>query len=163
MSYHLEPMSEAHRHPVIDIFNHFIIKSFASYLDAPVPYDFFDRFLHMSRGYPSVVIKDEADAVIGFAFLHPYHPASTFKRTAEISYFILPEHTGKGLGRRVLDSFIEKSRALGIDSILASISSLNEQSLSFHRKNGFRECGRFVNVGRKSGESFDVVWMQMML
>jgi phosphinothricin acetyltransferase len=156
-------MSESHRVPVIDIFNHFVTHSFASYLESPVPYDFFDRFLQMSRGYPSVVAMDESNAVIGFAFLHPYHPASTFKRTAEISYFILPEHTGKGLGKRVLDSFIEKARAMGIDSILASISSLNAQSLGFHRKNGFRECGRFLNVGRKSGESFDVVWMQMML
>jgi len=35
--------------------------------------------------------------------------------------------------------------------------------IEFHLKNGFRECGRFMKVGRKFGEDFDVVWMQKQL
>lgn len=51
-------------------------------------------------------------------------------------------------------------KAVGGRTILASISSLNQQSLSFHRRNGFVDCGRFVQVARKKGTRFDVVWMQ---
>lgn len=47
-----------------------------------------------------------------------------------------------------------------MDNLLASISSRNEQSLAFHRKRGFVECGRLRDVGVKFGKSFDVVWMQ---
>ena len=50
-----------------------------------------------------------------------------------------------------------------ITNILANISSLNTDSISFHRKNGFTECGRFRKVGRKKGREFDTVWMQKML
>jgi L-amino acid N-acyltransferase YncA len=30
-------------------------------------------------------------------------------------------------------------------------------------KNGFRECGRFLKIGRKFGEDFDAVWLQKRL
>jgi L-amino acid N-acyltransferase YncA len=37
---------------------------------------------------------------------------------------------------------------------------LNAASLSFHKKHGFTECGRFRGIGKKKGQSFDVVYMQ---
>ena len=39
---------------------------------------------------------------------------------------------------------------------MASISSMNEASIAFHRKNGFRECGRFERAGRKNDQDFDI-------
>jgi len=51
----------------------------------------------------------------------------------------------------------------GITNILANISSLNSRSIDFHKKNGFVECGRFKNVGRKKEQLFDTVSMQKML
>jgi phosphinothricin acetyltransferase len=163
MSYNLEEMSNHHRTEVIDIFNYYIANEFAAYPEEPVGYDLFDRFLEMTRGYPSVVVKDDSGTVVGFAFLRPYHPASTFRRTAMITYFIMPEHTGKGLGTRILERFVQEARAQGIETILANASSRNEGSLRFHRRNGFWECGRFRRVGTKFGEDFDVVWMQLDL
>ena len=163
MTYNLERMSNHHRTEVIDIFNYYIANEFAAYPEEPVGYDLFDRFLEMTQGYPSVVVEDNSGAVVGFAFLRPYHLASTFRRTAMITYFIMPEHTGKGLGTRILERFVQEARAMAIETILANASSRNEGSLRFHRRNGFRECGRFRRVGTKFGEDFDVVWMQLDL
>jgi phosphinothricin acetyltransferase len=75
----------------------------------------------------------------------------------------MPEHTRKGIGEAILDYFVEEAKKRGIDSILASISSLNELSIDFHLKNGFKECGRFLQIGRKRGRDFDLIWMQKML
>jgi phosphinothricin acetyltransferase len=75
----------------------------------------------------------------------------------------MPKHTGRGLGLKILEHFIQEARAIGIDSLLASISSLNEQSLRFHEKAGFERCGTFRAVGRKSDRDFDMVWFQMRL
>jgi phosphinothricin acetyltransferase len=163
MPYVFETMNEFHRNAVIDIYNHFIATSMAAYTDAAVPYEMFDRFMDMTRGYPAVVVKDDAQRAVGFGFLRPYHPAPTFRRAAEITYFILPEHTGQGLGTAILKRFIKEGKRMGIDTILANISSHNGQSLAFHRKHGFRECGRFKRVGKKFGRDFDVVWMQLDL
>lgn len=163
MAYTFERMGDEHRQAVIDIFNYYIVNGFAAYPEQPVDYEFFDRFLDMTRGYPALVVRDDAEGIVGFGFLHPYRQGRTFNRTAEITYFILPAHTGKGIGTIVLRQFRQAAKEQGIDTFLANISSRNEGSIRFHRKNGFEECGRFRRIGRKFNEDFDVVWMQLEL
>jgi len=109
-----------------------------------------------------VVIKVGA-AVVGFGFLRPFHPAGTFERTAEVTYFIMPEHTRQGLGTAMLDFFVEQAGRRGIDSLVASVSSRNHESLKFQGKDGFRECGRLSQAGRKFGQDVDVLWLQKRL
>jgi len=159
-TYTLEPMTDAHRAAVIDIYNHYVEHSFAAFPEALVGYEMFDRFLTMTEGYPALVAKADTGDVIAFAFLRAYHPADTFERTAEISCFILPRHVQRGLGTRLVSALIDGAKRIGLENILASISSLNEESLSFHRRCGFVECGRLRAIGRKRGRAFDVVWMQ---
>jgi L-amino acid N-acyltransferase YncA len=148
---------------VIDIFNDYIRHSHAAFLAEPVDYEFFDHLLKLTRGYPAVAVRSADQEVVGFAFLRPHYSADAFRRAAEINYFILPDHTGQGLGTAILELFEEQAGTLGIDSILACLSSKNPPGLRFHLKNGFRECGRFLKVGRKFGEDFDAVWLQKRL
>jgi phosphinothricin acetyltransferase len=159
----IAPVSKEDGNAVIDIFNHYVQNSFAAYPEDRVPYEFFSIFLNMAEGYPFLVARDDKGNVLGFALLRPHSPMSVFSRTAEITCFIAPEHTGKGMGKALHESLLAEAREKGITSILASISSLNSASLSFHKKRGFQECGRFQKIGRKWGQDFDVVWMQKMI
>lgn len=158
-----EHMDENHRKDVIDIFNYYIENGFAAYPESKLPYEFYDMFLIITKDYPAVVIKSDKNDVIGFGYLYSYSPFSVFKETAEISYFLKEEATGHGIGKKILDYVESEAKKLNISSILASISSLNEGSINFHKKNGFKECGRFVKIGKKFDKYFDVVWMQKML
>ena len=160
MDYILEPMKEEHRKPVMGIFNFFIEKTFAAYPEAPLSEGVFDQFLALSRKYPAIVVKDQGGHVVGFAFLQPYHPADSFRHTAVATYFILPEHTRKGIGARILEDFIREARKKGLKHLLVNISSLNPGSIEFHRKNGFRKCSTFSDIGHKTGKTFSVVWME---
>lgn len=156
----IRPMSPTDREPVIDIFNYYIENSFAAYPENRVPYDFFTMLQNLTLGYPSLVLESHPEGTIAFAFLRPHNPLPAFKATAEITYFIKPGHVDKGLGGLLLQHLIEEGKEMGLHTLLASISSRNEQSIAFHLKNGFLECGRFKNIGRKFAEAFDVVWMQ---
>jgi phosphinothricin acetyltransferase len=163
MEYQLKKMTHRHRKGVIDVYNHFVEHSFAAYTEDTAAYSFFDVFWNMRRGYPAVVVETGGGEVVGFAFLSAFHHAQAFGRTAAVTYFILPDHTRRGVGRRILERFEKEARALGIDSLLAHISSLNPASIDFHKKNGFEECGRFVHVGEKFDKTFDMIWMQKRL
>jgi phosphinothricin acetyltransferase len=156
-------MEERHRQPVIDLFNDYIRHSHAAFISELVDYQFFDYLLNLARVYPAVAVRSAEQQVVGFAFLRPHHGGDAFRRTAEITSFIQAEHTRRGLGTAILEVFEEQARRLGIDCLLACVSSKNPESLKFHRKNGFRECGRFLKVGRKFGEDFDTVWLQKRL
>lgn len=163
MDYSTEPISEKDRKPIIDLFNYYVENSFAAYPETSLPYEAFDMFLQTSRGYPTAAVKDNHGNLIGFGLLRSHNPMPTFSQTAEITYFIRPEHTGKGIGKKLLEYLEEEGKKRGITNILANISSLNPGSINFHKKNGFIECGRFKSVVRKKGQLFDSVWMQKML
>ena len=159
MRIHFEPLSGKHREEVIAIYNHYIENSFAAYPDQPVPDAFFDRFLEMTCGYPAFAMQDDMKTV-GFCFLRPYSPFPTFSECAEITYFIDQEHTGQGIGATALGKLELEAHNMGIKTLLAHIASENPKSIDFHRRHGFRECGRFENIIHKNNKRFDIVWMQ---
>ncbi|HJQ97664.1 MAG TPA: hypothetical protein VJ826_05070 [Candidatus Polarisedimenticolaceae bacterium] len=72
-----ERLSEHHRKPVIDVFNHLVRTGFAAYPEIEVSYAFLDRFLAMAQGYPAVAVRNETDEVVGFALLRAHHFATT--------------------------------------------------------------------------------------
>ncbi len=158
-----EPMDEEHRQPVIDILNHYVEHSFAAYIEQPVPYEAYGMFLKMAAGYPAFAARDEGGRVVGFGMLRAHNPFPTFVHTAEVSYFLHPDHCGRGIGTLLLERLLAAGRERGITTVLASISSLNEGSIRFHAKHGFVECGRFQGVCRKKGQALDTVWMQKTL
>jgi L-amino acid N-acyltransferase YncA len=160
MTITLEPLAERHRKPVIDIFNHYIEHEYAAYLENRLPYEFFDMMLNVSKGFPAAAILGESGEVVGYGFLRAHSPMPVFKRTAEVSYFLHPEATGKGTGARLLAYLEEGAVKMGMRVLLASIASPNERSIQFHLKHGFTECGRFAGIAEKFGTRFDIVWMQ---
>jgi phosphinothricin acetyltransferase len=80
--------------------------------------------------------------------------------TGMLTYFILPEFTGKGLGSRLLERLTAEAEKMGMTSLVANMASKNTASILFHTRHEFTEAGRLHNAGTKFGERFDVVWMQ---
>ncbi len=158
----LRPMSADDAQSVMNIFNYYVEHSFAAYPQTRLPEAFYPNLMASYQGYPNAVAVG-GDKVVGFGGLRPYSPISTFSHTAEISYFLSPDATAKGLGTLMLTYFIDAAKEKNIESIIASISSLNDVSLAFHKKHGFEICGTLKSIGRKNGVSFDVVYMQKMI
>jgi L-amino acid N-acyltransferase YncA len=162
LSYQLRKARNDDREAVISIMNYFVENSFGAYPDEKIGNDYFDAMKGIAKVYPFYVIETQ-NQVVGFGLLRCYGRWETLKRAAEVTYFILPAHTRKGLGRRLLDVLIEDAKKLGIDTLLVNISSRNKTSLSFHEKNGFKKVGRFRRIGKKFGKDFDIIWMQKFI
>jgi phosphinothricin acetyltransferase len=159
MESHLRAVAEGDWESITEIFNHYVTESYAAYPDEPVGEGFFRDRHRAHSEYPFFVAESE-DGVVGFAYLSPFHPAATMRHTANLTYFLHPEHTGHGLGRVFLERLLEVGGEMGITNFMAHISSENPGSIRFHLRHGFTECGRFVNVGLKKGRPYDMVWMQ---
>ena len=162
MLYSFEPMHPEHGPAVLAVLNHHINSGFAAYPSMSLPEKLWERFFQALDGYPAYVVKHEGE-VVGFGALKPYLLPDTLARTAEVSYFLLPDHTGQGLGSRLLEILSAEALAKGVDNLLASVSSLNEGSLRFHERHGFVQVGRFPKVGRKWDQDFDLIWLQKVL
>jgi L-amino acid N-acyltransferase YncA len=161
MNLRFEMMTQEFSKEVIDIYNYYVTQSFAAYPESSVPYDFFNKFLEMTKGYPAFVIKDgNRQKIVGFCFLRAYHPFPVFRETAEVTYFLEKDEVGRGIGSAALAKLEEEAKKIGVKTLLADISSENMHSILFHKKRGFQECGRFHHIGKKKGKYFDVVWME---
>jgi len=161
--YLLNPVQPQDGKALVGIFNYYIENSFAAYPENPVPLEFFGHLLEAGKNYPTVIARTPEGEVAGFGLLRSHNPMPAFRHTAEITYFIRPGETGKGLGSNMLDYLLAGAKKQGIATILASISSLNEGSIRFHERHGFVECGRFLKVAEKKGMVFDTVWMQKFI
>ncbi len=145
---------------MVRIINYFIRESFAAYPEKEISSELFGKIISSTR----VCMVLEIDGQIGgFGFIRPYHESANFNHTGILTYFILPSYTNKGLGSKLLQNLMDAGRSLGITNFVAHISSKNQQSLRFHRKHGFQECGRLKNMCVKFGDYFDIVWVQKQL
>ncbi|MCK5147387.1 N-acetyltransferase [bacterium] len=145
---------------VTDVYNYHISNSMAAYNEEPVDTSWASLF--MKRAYAFYVFE-AGHSVRGFASLNPFRKSSSFNGTATLTYFLMPDASGQGRGTQILRRLEADARQMGINQLLAHISSLNEQSLSFHHKRGFHECGRFRSIGIKHNNIFDLIWMQKSL
>ncbi len=128
MDYTFEQMSPEHENDVMEIFNHYAENSFAAYPEGRVPNLLFLKFLEIGKAYPCFVIRSDEGIVAGFCLLRPYNPFAAFKETAEVSYFIKHEFTGRGIGRSALMKLEDEAKKIGIKHLLADISSENNES-----------------------------------
>ena len=145
------------------IFNYYVEHTFATYTETPVTPDRFEGLMSFCQGYPAFTARTGDGEMAGFGLLRPYSPIQAFGSTAELTCFIHPEFTGMGVGTAILAELESGACSMGISSILATISSLNEGSLAFHRACGFSECGRLPGVGLKRLVPFDIVFMQKQI
>lgn len=143
---------------VMRILNHYVENSMAAYSTKAFPMQAWEHIKGMCIQGNLLVAKSESGEVLGFALLKSFMGMASFIKTADIGYFIAPEHVGKGLGKKLLAALEDAARSLGIRVLLANVSSVNEESLAFHQRTGFTECGRFPQVGEKLGQMFDLVW-----
>ncbi len=159
MNPRIRPVNVQDWQSVTAIFNHFVASSFAAYPDEPVDESFFCDRHDANPEYPFLVAEGD-EGVVGFAYLSPFHAVPTMRQTASLTYFIHPDHTGRGLGSAFLERLLDAGREMGVTTFMAHVSSLNPGSIRFHLTHGFTECGRFRNIGVKHGRSFDMVWLQ---
>ena len=72
-----------------------------------------------------------------------------------ISLYLLPEHMGKGYGRRLMQAMLDELRARGFGEVFLWVLEENERARRFYEKTGF-ECtdDRMTGVigGKELGE-----------
>ena len=158
-----ENFSEVHRIGVIDIFNYYVTNTTFAYRSETLSYSQFDMFLENAEKLCGYAVIGDEGRIIGLCQLKPFREISTFDKTVELTYFLDPKFTGRGIGSLILAKLTNDARDRGKKILLASLSGENSISYNFHKKNGFEECGRFQNIGDKFGRSFDIVYMQKIL
>jgi L-amino acid N-acyltransferase YncA len=108
---------------------------------------------------PRLVARDDSDVVLGWAALSPTSTRPVYRGVAEVSVYVAPEATRRGIGRALLQALIEQSERAGFWTLTAGIFPENEASIALHTRCGFK----LVGVRRSIGQMPDGRWRDVAL
>lgn len=148
---------------VREIYNFYIENSTATYYTEKISVGELKEFIPVQhKKYKSFLIKVDNEPC-GFCYISQYKKRQAYDRTAELSLYLKPEHTGRGIGKVVLEHLEKVARDNGISVLIGIISGDNENSIKLFEKNGYEKCAHYKQVGEKFNEILDVVSYQKIL
>lgn len=147
-----------------ELYNYYIENTCITLEEKPVtPEEFGARAARITKDYPYIVARNGAGKPIGFAYLDAFNPRSAYRCTADLSIYVDRACRGSGVGQELYTEIERLGRERGIENLISIITSDNEGSLRFHRKNGFTEIGVMPAVAFKFGKYLDVSFFQKHL
>lgn len=105
-------------------------------------------------------VYDHNGVVRGWVALTPVSSRCVYVGVAEVSVYVDPEFSGKGIGSSLLNKLIQASEQEGIWTLQAGIFPENAVSLKIHEKAGFRILGIREKIGKQHGIWRDTVLLE---
>jgi L-amino acid N-acyltransferase YncA len=108
---------------------------------------------------PCLIARGPCGEVIGWAALGPVSQRPVYSGLAEVSIYVDPEHTRRGVGRTLLGALVEASERAGYWTLEAGIFPENLASIALHEACGFE----LVGVRKRVGRMPDGRWRDVLL
>jgi len=86
--------------------------------------------------------------IVGWAALSLVSSRCVYGGVAEVSVYVDPNFSGKGIGTKLLEQLINESEKEGFWTLQSGIFPENRASLQLHKKLGFREIGYREKIGK---------------
>ncbi len=100
--------------------------------------------------------------LLGFAYASTYRPRSAYDETVETSIYLSPPAAGRGLGRQLYTTLLDRLDADGVHTAVAVIALPNPASVALHEALGFTRAGLLREVGHKFGRRIDTAFYQRL-
>jgi L-amino acid N-acyltransferase YncA len=110
-------------------------------------------------GYPAVLARGAGGEALGWAALTPVSPREVYRGVGAVSIYVDGDHTGRGVGRALLEGLVESSEIAGFWTLEAGIFPENRASIALHQSAGFR----LVGVRERIGQMPDGRWRDVQL
>lgn len=117
----------------------------------------------IARGDYPFLVWENAECVAGFACAEPFRPHDAYRWDVELTLYLRPDCTGRGMGARLMKALLTILQTQGYLTAYSCITSSNAPSLALHRRLGFAALGEFPQTGFKHGQWHGVTWMQYTL
>jgi phosphinothricin acetyltransferase len=134
----IRPMTGADWPAVEAIYREGIATGNATFEAEPPSWEHFDAGkLEVGR----LVAIDDTKTVVGWVAASPVSARKVYRGVVEHSVYVSPSAAGNGVGRQLVDAFVQAAENAGIWTIQSSIFLENTASLALHDRAGFRRIG----------------------
>jgi L-amino acid N-acyltransferase YncA len=160
----LRPAVHSDLHAILNIYNEAIERTTAIYEYNAFDLDYIEAWWQqrLKEGWP-VIVAEQNGQVAGFATYGTFRARAAYRTTMEHSVYVLENHRGKGLGKRLLQSIVEAARNKGVHVLIGGIDAENTLSITMHEAQGFQVAGHLHEVAFKFNRWLDLVFMERKL
>jgi L-amino acid N-acyltransferase YncA len=147
------------------IYRHHVLHGIASFEEIPPDENEIARrrrdILALKLPY---LVAEQSGQVVGYCYASRYRTRSAYRFTLEDSIYVDAAKVGRGIGRGLLLTLIERCTELGYRQMVAVIGGSDQwPSIRLHEMLGFARTGVLPAVGFKFGSWIDCVLMQRAL
>lgn len=148
---------------IVRIYGHAVRTSVATFDVRNPPSAYWQEKVASNGLGDHVVVVEDDDTVLGYAYSSPFRPRPAYARTRETSVYLAPEAVGHGLGRLTYAHLLSLLREDRMHCAVAVVAEPNPASVGLHESLGFTLVGTLREVGRKFGRWIDTRWYQLSL
>jgi phosphinothricin acetyltransferase len=149
---------------VAAIYDHYVLETVVTFEESAVPpFVMTERIAAVQEAGRPWLVAVEGDALVGYASASTWNPRSAYRHTVEVTAYLAPDATGRGVGSALYESLFARLTARDVHAAIAVIALPNPASVALHERFGLRPAGVFREVGRKFGRWVDVGFWQGLL
>jgi phosphinothricin acetyltransferase len=146
-----------------EIYDYYILNSTATFHTERISIlELKETILISHPTYKSFLIEYDG-AICGYCYISQYKKRQAYNRTAEITIYLKPEYSGKGIGKETIERLETVARQNNVSVLIGVISGDNTASLKLFEKCGYEKCAHFKKVGEKFNKIIDVVAYQKII
>lgn len=148
---------------VCGIYNYYVKNTIITFEESPVEeHEMLARMRLITGKHPWIVYEEDG-ALLGYAYASDWKTRSAYRHTVETTVYLRPDSSGKGIGYLLYAELIRQLKERKIHAAIGGIALPNDASVGLHEKLGFRNIGRFHEVGWKFGNWIDVGYWELIL
>jgi phosphinothricin acetyltransferase len=164
-SFEIRPSRDEDVAAIAEIYGYHVLHGVASFEEVPPSSDEIayrrDQLTALRLPY---LVAERSGCVLGYCYASRYRTRSAYRFTVEDSIYVDVSEHGRGIGRALLATLIERCAELGYRQMVAVIGGSDQwPSIRLHEALGFTRTGLLPAVGFKFGSWIDTVFMQRPL
>lgn len=148
---------------VKEIYDYYILNSTATFHTEPIQIKELKETIYIGHPKYKSFFMVLDNKIGGYCYFAPYKKRQAYDRSAEVTLYLKPEFTSKGIGSETLRLLEPIASECDIKVLLAIITGENNSSIQLFEKMGYEKCAHFKQVGEKFGRILDVVAYQKMI
>jgi len=142
------------------IYDYYILNTFYTFHTLRISHKELKNTIEINHPtYKSYIIQLD-NKNIGYCYISAFKKRQAYNRSAEITIYLEPDFTGKGIGKHILVFLEKEAKKSNIKVLVGVITANNNSSIKLFEHCGYKKCAHYKNIGEKFGQVLDVVAYQ---
>jgi L-amino acid N-acyltransferase YncA len=158
----IRPATAADAAAILSIYAPYVVETAISFEEQVPSLASFAERVAPSPLHPWLAAERDG-TMLGYAYAGPFNYRPAYRWSVETTVYVSRDHHRREIGALLYRRLLAELETLGYVNAVALITGSNSGSIAMHEQFGFREVGRWPEIGFRQGAWQDVVMLQRRL